>query len=126
MILPSTRTCCRVYFVLLNHWFCDYSSIDLIWIQWAAIYLTDADLVEFLKRCALALVPGGFIVLKENTCDNETFVLDVDDASVTRSISYWRSLIFQSGLRIVREQWQTDFPDDIFPVPMLALQPIQW
>ncbi len=103
-----------------------FSFTALIWIQWTVIYLTDADLVAFLKRCAEALVPGGFIVLKENTCENETFVVDVEDASLTRSISYWRQLIFQAGLRIVREQWQHDFPQDIFPVPMLALQPIQW
>jgi len=100
--------------------------IALIWIQWTVIYLTDSDFVALLKRCAKALIPGGFIVLKENTCHDETFIVDVEDASITRSISYWRDLIFQAGLRIVRQEWQKDFPNDIFPVPMLALQPILW
>lgn len=64
--------------------------------------------------------------LEENTCEDEAFVVDVEDASLTRSLPYWRDLIFQAGLRVVKESWQDDFPDDIFPVPMLALQPINW
>lgn len=98
----------------------------LIWIQWTVIYLTDADFVAFLKRCSESLVPGGVIVMKENTCADEAFVVDVEDASLTRSLPYWRSLIFQSNLRVISESWQDNFPEDIFPVPMLALQPISW
>ena len=81
-------------------------------------------MVQFLKRLANSLKPGGYIVLKENTCiESEAFVVDVEDASMTRSLPYWRDLIFQAGLRVVQETWQDNFPDDIFPVPMLALQP---
>mmetsp|Transcript_36927 Transcript_36927/g.73492 ORF Transcript_36927/g.73492 Transcript_36927/m.73492 type:complete len:480 (-) Transcript_36927:101-1540(-) len=116
---------CRYFCSELQNW-CPAQPYVLIWIQWTAIYLTDKDFVALLKRCASSLVPGGVIVLKENTCAEETFVLDVEDASVTRSLPYWRSLIFQAGLRVVKESWQTDFPDDIFPVPMMALQPISW
>lgn len=94
----------------------------LVWFQWCAIYLTDADIVALLKRCKKSLVPGGLIVLKENTCENEAFVLDVEDASLTRSLPYWRRLIQQAGLCVVLEGHQDNFPDDIFPVPMLALQ----
>lgn len=110
---------------------CTYNRLTrriqaLIWIQWTAIYLTDADFVAFLKRCSDSLVPGGVIVLKENACTDETFVVDVEDASLTRSLPYWRHLIFQAGLRVISESLQDDFPDDIFPVPMMALQPIVW
>jgi protein N-terminal methyltransferase len=72
-----------------------------------------------------SLVPGGVVILKENCCQDETFSVDVDDASVTQSLAYWQDLIYQAGLRVVRQTWQEDFPEDIFPVPMLALQPRQ-
>merc|ERR1712167_313633 len=32
---------------------------SLVWIQWCIIYLTDDDLVAFLRRCAEGLAPGG-------------------------------------------------------------------
>ncbi|CAB9528153.1 Lys N-methyltransferase 1 [Seminavis robusta] len=97
---------------------------SIIWIQWVLIYLTDDDVICFLKRCADALLPNGkgVIVVKENTtADGETFVVDNDDASVCRSLSYWLKLIEKAGLKVVYQKMQTDFPKDIFPVPMLAL-----
>ncbi len=41
-------------------------SFDLVWIQWVAGYLTDADLVKFLRRCKSGLKSGGLIVVKDN------------------------------------------------------------
>lgn len=116
---------CRYFCSELQNWH-PAQPYALVWIQWTAIYLTDRDFVALLKRCASSLVPGGVIVLKENTCADETFVVDVEDASVTRSLPYWRSLVFQAGLRVVKESWQTSFPDDIYPVPMMALRPLSW
>ena len=55
-------------------------------------------------------------------CEGEVFVVDVDDASITRSLEYWLDLIAKSGLQVKRLEWQVDFPDDIFPVPMIALK----
>jgi protein N-terminal methyltransferase len=69
------------------------------------------------------LVPGGYIVVKENVCLDTGFVLDSQDASVTRSVPLLRQLVERAGLRVVYQQWEKNFPDDIFPVPMLALQP---
>jgi protein N-terminal methyltransferase len=87
-------------------------------------YLTDKDAISFLKRCAAALDEDcGYIVLKENTCEDELFVVDVDDASLTRSVEYWQDLIFRAGLRVIQIQMQGDFPDEIYPVPMMALRP---
>eukprot|EP00797_Seminavis_robusta_P014509 Sro2197_g318700.1 o-methyltransferase (258) ;mRNA; f:15623-16452 len=92
----------------------------IIWIQW----LTDDDVICFLNRCADSLLPNGkgVIVVKENTTgDGETFVVDNDDVSVCRSLPYWLKLIEKAGLKVVYQKMQTDFPPDIFPVPMLAL-----
>jgi protein N-terminal methyltransferase len=86
-------------------------------------YLTDDDIVAFLKRCGKALIAHGVIVLKENTCEGgEAFVLDKDDASVTRSLPYWLQLIEDSGLRVIQQEMQRNFPEELFPVPMLALE----
>eukprot|EP00934_Nitzschia_sp_Nitz4_P005976 Nitzschia sp. Nitz4//scaffold405_size10492//5666//7743//NITZ4_009072-RA/size10492-augustus-gene-0.3-mRNA-1//-1//CDS//3329551115//5966//frame0 len=113
---------CRFYCAELQEWQPTSKKYALIWIQWSAIYLTDKDFCILLRRCAKALIPGGIIILKENTCEESTFVVDVDDASLTRSTAYWRNLIGQAGLAVVLEQQQKDFPDDIFPVYQWALQ----
>ena len=94
---------------------------DLIWIQWVIIYITDEDLVDFLKRCALGLRPGGVIVIKDNTCDKEAFVFERDDSSVTRSLDYILAMTELAGLRVVYQRFQENFPENIFPVPMIAL-----
>lgn len=114
---------CRFYCNSLQEWEPAAKKYTLIWIQWVLCYLTDVDIVAFLTRCRLALVEGGYIVLKENTCADEHFIVDVDDASVTRSVEYWLDLIDKAGLKVVKQTWQDDFPDDIFPVPMMALRP---
>ena len=41
-----------------------------------------------------SLVSGGVVILKENCCQDETFSVDVDDASVTQSLAYWQDLIY--------------------------------
>ena len=42
-----------------------------IWVQWCAIYLTDAALVDFFNRAADALAEDGVIVLKENVIQGD-------------------------------------------------------
>ncbi|EFN51806.1 hypothetical protein CHLNCDRAFT_27478 [Chlorella variabilis] len=56
---------------------------DVVWLQWAALYLTDEDLIAFLQRSAAALKPGGVLFVKENVCERG-FIVDSSDASVTR------------------------------------------
>jgi protein N-terminal methyltransferase len=85
------------------------------------IYLTDTDIIKFLKRCGEALATGGIIVLKENTCDEELFVLDKDDASVTRSLPFLLQLVKAADLSVIHHEIQKDFPDEIFDVPMIAV-----
>ena len=45
-------------------------GFDVIWCQWCLGYLTNPDLVDFLKRCHAALNahPRSLIVVKENVC----------------------------------------------------------
>ncbi len=113
---------CRFFCTELQDWIPGAKKYSIIWVQWALCYLTDFDIVRFLRRCSDGLVDGGWIILKENTCEDEAFVVDVDDASITRSLNYWLDLIAKSGLQVKRLERQDDFPDNIFPVPMIALQ----
>jgi len=114
---------CRYFCSELQTWRPGVNKYSIIWIQWALCYLTDYDIVQFLSRCSESLVDGGWIVLKENVCSEEAFIVDVDDASITRSLAYWLDLIAKSGLQVKHLSWQDGFPDDIYPVPMLAIQP---
>jgi protein N-terminal methyltransferase len=67
---------------------------DVVMIQWCIGHLSDAELVEFLKRSRKALREGengveGYIVLKENVCkdtdgEGAGTLFDDDDSSVTR------------------------------------------
>lgn len=59
---------------------------DLIWNQWCLCYLTDSQLVVYLKKCNEALVSGGYVIVKENILRNKVgsdLFYEVD-SSVTR------------------------------------------
>ena len=119
---------CRFFCTGLQDWQPAPNTYSIIWIQWVLSYLTDDDIIRFFRRCGESLVDDGLIILKENMCAAENsdegiidFEVDTNDASVTRSLRYWKYLIHQAGLRIIYETIQDGFPDEIYPVPMLAL-----
>ncbi|XP_046901453.1 N-terminal Xaa-Pro-Lys N-methyltransferase 1 [Hypomesus transpacificus] len=94
---------------------------DVIWIQWVIGHLTDDHLVEFLRRCRGGLRPNGLIVVKDNVA-YEGVVPDEVDSSVCRDLALLRSLVGRSGLRIIHEEQQMNFPKEIYQVHMLALR----
>jgi protein N-terminal methyltransferase len=99
------------------------SRYDVVWVQWAMLYLTDEDAIAFLQRCAAALKPGGMIFIKENVCA-QGFIVDSEDASVTRSHAYNVELFTKrSGLKLAHTALQKDFPKQLFKVRMYALKP---
>lgn len=114
---------CRFFSTGLQDFEPTEQSYDIIWIQWVIGYLTDDDLISFLKRCSLALRSGGVIVIKDNTCEEEAFTVDREDASCTRSYPYILAIAELAGLRVVYQRFQQDFPAGIFPVPMIAFEP---
>jgi len=115
---------CRFYCQGLQEWAPAAGTYSIMWIQWVLCYLTDEDTVYFLRRCGESLVDGGVVCLKENTCEDEGFVVDVEDASVTRSVPYLLYLIRKAGLRVVLRRTQDNFPDasGLFPVEQIALE----
>jgi len=95
---------------------------DCIFHSWVLDHITDEDLKSYLKRMANALTPKGFVVLKENTSSERLFIADFKDSTFIRTKSYWDNLISEAGLEIVKEQLQVGFPDDFYPVWMIALR----
>mmetsp|Transcript_24746 Transcript_24746/g.77780 ORF Transcript_24746/g.77780 Transcript_24746/m.77780 type:complete len:138 (+) Transcript_24746:1960-2373(+) len=86
------------------------ASYDLIWIQWTTMYLTDSDLRRLLADCQRALAPGGLLILKDNVIDvvrgpkglvDGRYMVDEQDASVSRTRDHLLELVGQAGLSVV-------------------------
>jgi protein N-terminal methyltransferase len=108
--------------VPLQKWAPDPNTrYDLIWVQWVLLYLTDSDLITFLCRCKQALSRGGIIVVKENCTLQQGFVFDKTDASITRSLHHLKLIFQASGLTLLKEEQQRNFPRQLLPVKMFAL-----
>ncbi|KAM0512629.1 hypothetical protein ACHAPE_008654 [Trichoderma viride] len=105
----------------------DGLTYDLIWTQWCVGHLTDSQLVEYLKRCQVALNPGAMIVLKENLSTSGRDVFDELDSSVTREDDKFRRIFEEAGLQLVKSELQRGFPETpqmtLLPVKMYALKP---
>lgn len=84
-------------------------------------HLTDDHLVEFLRRCQGGLRPGGLIVIKDNVA-YDGVIPDEEDSSVCRDLPLLRRLVQRSGLNIVCEEQQLNFPEEIYQVWSLALR----
>jgi protein N-terminal methyltransferase len=99
------------------------ATYDLIWVQWVIGHLHDIDCVQFFRRCAAGLKPSGVIVLKDNVLidDDLTFLWDRADSSVARHMRYLQLLISLSGLQVIMEARQQDFPSELLPVFMIAI-----
>eukprot|EP00928_Gymnodinium_smaydae_P025821 TRINITY_DN2045_c1_g2_i1.p2 TRINITY_DN2045_c1_g2~~TRINITY_DN2045_c1_g2_i1.p2 ORF type:complete len:309 (-),score=68.49 TRINITY_DN2045_c1_g2_i1:304-1230(-) len=107
--------------------FCASAAYDLVWMEWVLMYVPDADVVDFLRRCRLRLAPGGAIAVKENyeTAAVEDEV-DPEDFCVTRRVSHFEALFKEAGLRIVLKRRQKDWPagPGAYPLMMWGLAPI--
>lgn len=60
---------------------------DLIWTQWCLCYLTEEQIVDYLKVCKAALSPTGVIVVKENLSTKGGDWFDETDSSTTRFVA---------------------------------------
>lgn len=115
-----------VYLTGLESWK-PSNAYNLIWNQWCLGHLTDAQLVEYLKRCTAALTKDGWIAVKENLSTHSfgEDLYDELDSSVTRSDQKFRELFESAGLGILKTELQTGFPKGLglYPVRMYALRP---
>ncbi|MEE6505548.1 hypothetical protein FKM82_005556 [Ascaphus truei] len=97
------------------------SRYDVIWIQWVIGHLTDSHLVDFLQRCKSGLRPNGIIVIKDNMAQ-EGVVMDDVDSSICRDMDVVRKIIRQSGLSILAQEKQENFPEEIYHVFSIAMR----
>jgi len=104
----------------LEKWTPEPNKYSLIWCQWVLPYLTDVDLIAFLKRCVKGLRPGGVIGVKENI-SRDGWVADNEDFSITRTEEQYKSIFRAAGLKVAYEKLQLGFPKQLFPVKMFAL-----
>lgn len=128
----------------------DNQKYDVIWIQWVLGYVTDSDLVTFLKKCwwenvywtndfffcqecLLTLIscvlnskllnPNGVIVVKENVSQTDEGEIDTEDSSITRSFLNFCIIFQQANLKCIAKRTQRNFPRELFRVEMFALKP---
>ena len=94
---------------------------DVIWCQWVLGQLTDDDLVAFFIRCRQGLTEGGMLFVKENI-SSATVEFDEKDSSYTRPRQAFVDLMRKAGLKVLKEEKQKQFPNDIYEVRMFALQ----
>ncbi|XP_015366826.1 PREDICTED: N-terminal Xaa-Pro-Lys N-methyltransferase 1 [Diuraphis noxia] len=101
----------------------DNQKYDVIWIQWVLGYITDVDLVEFLKKCSKLLNTNGIIVVKENISQNDEGEVDSEDSSITRSLIQFCIIFQQANLICKASRTQKNFPSELYKVEMFALKP---
>jgi protein N-terminal methyltransferase len=93
---------------------------DCIWIQWVLGQLTDDDIILFLKRCSKMLTNKGVICVKENIIENG-YEEDTTFNLITRNEKDLRMIFLNSGLQIVHEKVQKNWPDSLTKVKMFCL-----
>jgi len=98
-------------------------SYDVIWIQWVIGHVHDVDCIRFFERCRAGLKPAGVVILKDNTSEDWTFVVDKSDSSVSRAPAYIILLAKLAGLTLLLQEKQKGFPEDLYPVYMFAFAP---
>lgn len=104
---------------------CDY---DAYWIQWAIMYLTDVDAINFLKRCKQHLKKNGYIFVKDNlACANlkevkEKATFYVEDRGICRVFAHYLALFKAAGLNLIEAAKQENWPSDLLPLYTFVLQ----
>ncbi|KAH7302863.1 alpha-N-methyltransferase NTM1 [Stachybotrys elegans] len=102
-------------------------TYDLIWTQWCLGYLSDEQVVQYLKLCMTVLKrDSGIMVIKENLSTGGVDLFDDTDSSVTRQDERLRTFFEAAGLRLVKTELQRGFPEippkKLLPVRMYALK----
>ncbi|KAK9478603.1 hypothetical protein V1514DRAFT_330548 [Lipomyces japonicus] len=116
----------RLFVIGMQDFTPDPGAYWFMWCQWCLGQLTDDHLVQFLRRCARGLQPGGFMFVKENNStsgagQNDEF--DSTDSSVTRSDVSFRRIFAAAGFDLVASELQLGLPQGLYPVRTYALAP---
>ena len=86
-----------------------------------SFFKRDDDLLDFFVRCKLALKPNGVCVLKENIAKKKE-ELDFLDNSITRPRKLYVQLIKKAGMKVIKEEKQRGFPDELYAVWLMLFK----
>eukprot|EP00818_Percolomonas_sp_WS_P005894 CAMPEP_0117434698 /NCGR_PEP_ID=MMETSP0759-20121206/85_1 /TAXON_ID=63605 /ORGANISM="Percolomonas cosmopolitus, Strain WS" /LENGTH=229 /DNA_ID=CAMNT_0005226193 /DNA_START=192 /DNA_END=877 /DNA_ORIENTATION=+ len=88
---------------------------DLIWIQWAILYVEDSALIHMLSE--FGSIGSRHLVIKCNTTRGDVEHLDEEDGSIIRSEKQVRMILHQSGWKVLHHTKESyrGF-EDLFPV----------
>ncbi|KAE8151812.1 alpha-N-methyltransferase NTM1 [Aspergillus avenaceus] len=114
-----------VYTMGIERWV-PSKKYDLIWTQWCVMYLTDAQLTEYLVRCGNMLTETGILVVKDNTSnDPQEDIYDESDSSLTRTDQRLRDIFHDAGMELLLSERQAGFPKhlNLLPVRSYAMRP---
>ena len=101
---------------------------DAYWIQWAIMYLTDADVISFLQRCKQHLNKNGYIFIKDNISSSnirqkkEKATFYSQDCGICRVFSHYLDLFKKAHLKVIEIKKQENWPDELLPVYTFVLQ----
>eukprot|EP00347_Sterkiella_histriomuscorum_P023272 403335282 len=95
---------------------------DVIWLQWVLCYLTDDDLVQFLKKCGENLTDENSLIFVKENVHESSFYVDKDDNSVVRSDQIFQDIFEQAGFIVVKHVYQQGFPKELFRISLYALK----
>ncbi|KAK8866615.1 Alpha N-terminal protein methyltransferase 1B [Tritrichomonas musculus] len=111
----------------IQAWSPDY-EYDAYWAQWAIMYLTDTDAINFLKRCKEHLNKNGYIFIKDNISSSnikqkkEEATFYSQGCGICRVFSHYLQLFQKANLKVIEIQKQKNWPKELLPVYTFVLQ----
>lgn len=104
------------------------TTYDAFFIQWTLCYLTDADVVAFLKRCRENATPKCAFIIKENVAglnlksDKAEYEYYPDKNALCRTYPHFLQLFREAGLMLEEYRVQPNWPKDSLTVVMFILK----
>lgn len=117
----------EVYQVGLEEWN-PTATYDAFWIQWVLCYLTDADIIAFLKRCRDCATQSCLFLVKENVAginleaEKSRYEYYPDKHSICRTFTHFIELFQSAGLFMEEYRVQPNWPDDYLTVVLFVLR----
>ena len=103
----------------------------MLWVQWCLGHLTDAQLVDFLRKFSgkdieeeACLKRGGWMIVKENINttvtkrEEEVDIYNELDSNVTRCDATFRRCLTEADLKVVRSKLQRVFKKALGLLPV--------
>lgn len=103
------------------------ATYDAFWIQWTLSYLTDTDLIAFLRRCKDHSTNNCLFLIKENIggrdldSDKSQYEYYPEKHSICRTYTHYCELFQKAGLVLEEYRVQPNWPDTYLTVVLFIL-----